>query len=156
MNLRTFGTLTATALLAGCSSLPIARQENAPPDQLSDTPLLIDGAMQMREWDRSTSYYANGDTEANPTLFAFRSTPTPNPLVNAATETPLFVAQVVALPINALITPPWAPVTYTGVTTPPTFNAMPPLPPTSVQMQQSSEPVTPNEPPATQPTGNTQ
>src|SRR6185369_5229270 len=52
------------AILAG-----LGCQATVPPraDKLNNPPLIVDEAMQRREWDRSISHYPNGDTVAGGT-----------------------------------------------------------------------------------------
>ena len=42
-------------------------------ERLNNAPLIVDEAMQKREWDRSTSYYPNGDTVADGTGYMFET-----------------------------------------------------------------------------------
>src|SRR5436309_613655 len=46
--------------LVGCQ-----RMQPGMADRINDTPLLIDEAMQKRDWDPSVSYYPNGATVAD-------------------------------------------------------------------------------------------
>jgi hypothetical protein len=130
--------LSAGALLtAGCQSMsasmssmqcPIQKIQNAPPDELNDSPLVVDGAMQLRDWQRMTAQYANGDTPAGPTGFLYEPRWNQPEWTYAVIETPLFVGQTLALPVVFAFTPPWTPVTYKGATIEATYNAMPALP----------------------------
>jgi hypothetical protein len=128
--------LSAGALLAGgCQSggsmsmnCPLQKIQNAPPDELNDSPLVVDGAMQLRDWQRVSVEYANGDTPAGPTGFLYEPRWNQPEWVYAAIETPLFIGQTVALPVVFVMTPPWTPVTYKGATIEATYNAMPALP----------------------------
>ena len=47
----------------------------------------------------------------------------------AVTDAPLFLANVLAMPIAYAFTPVWTRVIYTNGAVPPTYNAMPPLKP---------------------------
>src|SRR4051812_29191033 len=65
----------AVAALVGSSGLIGGCQRMTPPqpDRLKQTPLVVDGAMEHREWDRSTAYYANGDTIAGGIGYLYRT-----------------------------------------------------------------------------------
>src|SRR5450432_1038702 len=87
------GGLLAMVLLGGCSSMqcPIQRVQNAPPAAENTTPLVIDQAMQVRDWDRVTAHYANGDTIAGPTGTPYEVRWNQPAWEYVALETPLFV-----------------------------------------------------------------
>lgn len=122
---------------------------NTPPEPENQTPLLVDDAMQLRDWDRSTAHYANGNTIAGPTGFLFEPRWNQPEWTYAALETPLFMVQTLASPLVLIVTPPWTPIMYTGVTVGPTYTAMPVLPPAQGAAA-SSAPLAPVAP-ATQP-----
>jgi hypothetical protein len=107
------------------------RVQNSPPELTSSTPMIVDGAMQIREWDRSTALYSNGDTVAGPTGFRYEARWYQPEWRYPIIETPLFVGQTLALPVTLALTPPWSEMRYTGVTVEPTHTAMPLLPPSS-------------------------
>ena len=116
-------------LAGGCmSQCPLQKVENTPAERENQAPIMVDPAMQLRNWDRSTAYYGNGNVVAGPT--GFRYIPRwgqPEPFY-VAEEVPLFIAQTIALPVVLILTPPWTPELYTGVTVEPTYTAMPPVP----------------------------
>jgi hypothetical protein len=113
------------ALLGGCAQK--AQQAYTPP------PLIIDGAMQRREWERSVAYYPNGDTR-----FPMR-TETPedqNEYGLAAFDIVASMVETVALPFTYIFIPPFAPAVYRAEDVPPTYTAMPQMRPpvTTVQV----------------------
>ncbi len=57
-----------TACIVGC-------QRNIPNTavKLNSTPLIIDDAMQTRDWDKQVCYYGNGDTVAQGTGYMFQT-----------------------------------------------------------------------------------
>ena len=61
----------AVALLSVFSGCAKQTYSSRPP--LNEEPLTIDQAMQQRDWDRSTAYYQNGDVPSWSTGFAYRS-----------------------------------------------------------------------------------
>jgi len=116
--------VVAAAALVGCQ-----RAVNVPRGRVNETPLVVDEAMQIRDWDRSSAHYEDPRFIAGPTGFWFISPGERPQWYYSATETPIFVAQTVMLPVTLLITPVWTPVRYAGETLEPTHHAMPPLPP---------------------------
>src|SRR5262245_44970102 len=94
-----FGAGLLLALGAGCSSsgssasslCVVQKVKNASPDELNDSPLVVDGAMQLRDWDRAPALYANGDTPAGPTEFPYEPKWHQADWVYPVVETPLFV-----------------------------------------------------------------
>ena len=122
------GCQTMKSEMSGMAKCPVSRLKNAPPDELNDSPLVVDGAMQLRDWQRSSAVYANGDTPAGPTGFLYEPAWYQSEWRYPIIETPLSVAQMVALPVTLAITPPWTTVTYTGATINTTYTAMPAMP----------------------------
>jgi hypothetical protein len=109
--------------LAGCL------KTTNPPQPISRVPLVIDEAMQRRDWQPVAVHYQNGQTPAWPTGFILTHTPDAPKWAPAVTDGPLFMANVFAMPIGYAFTPAWTTVISTNEATPPTYNAMPPLPP---------------------------
>jgi hypothetical protein len=104
------------------------------------TPLTVDGAMELRDWNRSTSLYSNGGTPAGPTGFLFEERWYEPNWTYSVVETPLFVAQTLALPVTLAIAPPWTTVIYHGDRIGPTYTAMPPVPPLPNQPMPTTQP----------------
>src|SRR5690242_1233387 len=102
-----WGLAAAGAILAG------GCQANVPPSQerLNNAALLVDEAMQKRDWDRSVAYYANGDTVAGGTGYMFQTHETiPDPyrrVVDPAVTT----GNIVALPVGVFVNTPFKPQT---------------------------------------------
>ena len=113
------------AAVGGCAQKP--PQTYAPP------PLIVDGAMQRREWERSVAYYPNGDTVSGNSRFPLRSDVNPgeNEYGAAAYDIAASLAQTVALPFTYIFIPPFAPAVYHGEVIGPSYNAMPPMRPPS-------------------------
>ena len=121
-------------LLGGCHgscpmSCPVQRIKDTPPEAINDTPLVVDPAMQVRDWDRSSAYYASGGVVAGPTGFLYEPKRGQPEWHYALLESPLFLVQTIALPVTLAFNPPWSKVVYKGVTVEPTYTAMPALPP---------------------------
>jgi hypothetical protein len=114
--------LLASLLLSGC-----VIKQPPPPDPVSHAPLVVDEAMQHREWPMSVAYYQNGETPAGPTGFILSDRPDGPYWQQALADAPIFVANCIACPIVLLCTPPFQPVIYPRGITEPSYNAMPPL-----------------------------
>jgi hypothetical protein len=112
------------SLLGGCQQF-----KTAPPAALNESPMVVDQAMQIREWDRSAAIYTNQSFAAGSPGYWFEMK-YDNPYWSyALLETPLFFGQSIILPVTMWFPPPWQPVDYAGLKIDPTYHAMPPLPP---------------------------
>src|SRR4051812_45886914 len=115
------------AALGGCAKhphpAPAAAMEPEP------TPLVIDEATQMRDWDRSTAYYANGDVASPPVREKFGKPNTGSPNWDLLLEPLYFAGNTLYLPISLFEQPPGTTVWSTGVQVEPTYTAAPVLPP---------------------------
>ena len=109
--------------LGGCAQP--RQQAHTPP------PMLIDGAMQLRDWERSVAYYPNGDTQSGYNRFPIRSDAQvgESEYTDAAYDIGASLVQTVALPFTYFFIPPFAPAVYTGEQIGPTYTAMPPMRP---------------------------
>ena len=108
----------------GCESttqFPVAR--------MNPTPIKQDEAMAARQWDQTKALYANSTVTAYPTLYPYRADPANGDLANLFAAPAIFVGQLIALPVSAIVTPPWQETDSRGVYTPPTFTADVPLTP---------------------------
>src|SRR4051812_6349056 len=87
------GVLLAAMGLGGC-------QANVPnsPDPLNKSPLIVDEAMQRREWDPSISYYANGDTVSGGTGYMFQTHETMPGYSRRVVDPAMAVTNIVLLP----------------------------------------------------------
>ncbi len=110
------------------AALPGCVKQTKPPATISRAPLVVDEAMQMRVWPKSVVRFQNGETPAWPTGFVLEHNPKAPKWMPVATDGPLFVINMFALPIGYAWTTPWTPVVYPSGVVPPTYNAMPPLP----------------------------
>ena len=114
----------AVALLGGCQKVEPMPQA----DVLQSTPLVIDEAMQKREWPRQTVYYQNGDTLAGPTLYPFEPAGDLPDWQYLIMDDLVYLGNTVLLPFSFFVTPPWSSVQYAGVQYEPTNTAQPVLP----------------------------
>ena len=100
-----------------------------PPAALSRQPLVVDEAMQQRQWPAVAVNYQNGQTPAWPTGFVLGHSPDAPRWAPIVTDTPLFLANILVMPVGYAFTPAWTQVIYTSGAVPPTYFAMPPLKP---------------------------
>ena len=128
--------LTRNAIICSLSSILVLsltgcgfqRATNKPrADRLNDAPLVVDEAMQKREFERSSAYYQRPVVVAGPTWLTFRGDEKTE-RTDAITDPAIFVTNVVVSPYPAVKDPQWERVEYRGATVPPTHHAMPPLP----------------------------
>src|SRR5678815_5034920 len=84
--------------IGGCQSI-----NNIPPDVLDDTPIQVDPAMARRDWEESRASYAYTGIYTTPTLFSFQSAPDRPNYQYALTELPIFLANVVLMPVQVFI-----------------------------------------------------
>src|SRR4051812_14255835 len=86
------------AALGGCAKhskpAPAVAMEPEPP------PLVIDEATQMRDWDRSTAYYANGDVKSEPVREKFGKPNTGNQFYDVLLDPLYFAGNTLYLPIS--------------------------------------------------------
>ena len=120
------------SILFPLSSILIAAtgclKETKPVAYTTHAPLIVDDAMQQRDWPRSVAHFANGETPAGPTEFIFQHNPDAPRWVPAITDGPMSGLNIAAIPISYLFTPPWEQVIYPSGVVEPTYNAMPPMP----------------------------
>ena len=113
-----------TVVLAGCSPQLYTTQ-----GPVSTDPIVVDQAMQQRQWDPVTARYENGQTFSPTTGFGYSSNGYNTPYAYAATDTGTFVVNVITMPYT--IYQQWDGVLSGGVQLPPSYTANPPLPPTT-------------------------
>lgn len=109
-------------LLAGCQGNPRPR-----PDPLNRTPLVVDEAMQRREWEPSAAYYANGDTIAGGTGYMFQTSPNIPDGWRRVVDPVMTTANILLLPVGLVVNSPTKKEDYQGAIIPPTHTANPPL-----------------------------
>jgi hypothetical protein len=110
--------------LGGCA-------QEAPQQQPSRPPLVVDAAMQRREWERSVAPIPNGDTVSGYNRFPLRTDlqPGDNEYGAAAYDIVASLAQTVALPFTYLFIPPFSKAVYHGDVVGPTYTGMPEMRP---------------------------
>jgi hypothetical protein len=121
--------LAAVAGIAGCHPGPGPAAE-----AYSTEPLVVDEAMQARDWPRTTAEFQATNVEAGATRFPYapQTSGTGSDRAvfgpersNAALDTVYFVGQSLALPFTYFWDRPSVKKTYSGVVYEPTYNAMP-------------------------------
>jgi hypothetical protein len=106
---------------------------------LNDPPPVADQAMELRDWDRLTAHYMNPRFVAGNPGFLFQPADDLAWWAYPLIETPMFLGQTLALPVTLILRPPTTPVQYAGEMLPPTYHAMPPLPPSEPGTAQAME-----------------
>jgi len=109
-------------MLGGC-------QANVPAgvDRVQSSPLIIDDAMQKRDWERSVAYYPNGDTVAGGTGYMFQTHETITGEWRAVADPIMAVLNIGLLPVGLFANSPFSSQVYQGAIIPPTYTANPPL-----------------------------
>jgi len=125
------GGAAAGALSAGGCARQAPQQPYTPP------PLVIDAAMQRREWERAVAYYPNGDTVSGHNRFPVRSDADVGgyKITDPAYDIGASLVQTVALPFTYIFIPPFARAVYTGEDFGRTYTGMPPMRPDAVTVR---------------------
>jgi hypothetical protein len=117
--------LSIGALAAGCST-----EQKYAPAAVNAAPIIGDEAMALRsDWPKSVSYYANGSTQAYSTRFPYDAIATRPGAGDVVLDPVMFIAQVLFLPVELVVYPPFKEQVWYGERVPPTYTAQPPLPP---------------------------
>ncbi|MGN6506681.1 MAG: hypothetical protein ACTHM6_14070 [Tepidisphaeraceae bacterium] len=124
------------AMLAGCSP-----QQYGTRGPVNTEPMTVDQAMQQRDWDVTHAYYANGSTRNWSTGFRYEPTPGMDEANYYYADLGTFLVNVVTLPFTYIDQSDG--VISNGVVVPPSYTAVPPLPPSDAPTPMST----------TQPTG---
>ena len=95
------------------------------PVALNDTPIVVDEAMQIRDWDRSTATYANGAVVAGAPRVTWE--PKNDNRYNYVADPAIGVANIVTIPFTYIWIPWGQTVVHRGAITPPTHTAVPPV-----------------------------
>lgn len=126
---RTLLTLTASTLLAGMLG-GCVESSTTTAGSINTEPLVIDPAMQARNWEPTIAYYANGDTSGWSTGFAYEPRADLEPYQYYFADTGTYLLNLVTSPYTFYKQRDGT--VSTGVQLPPTYTAMPPLPPSYV------------------------
>lgn len=103
-------------------------------------PMVVDEAMQARDWDASVAYYPNGDTIGGIDRAPIKPRFIPSdPYVQGGAAPFLFIAQALAAPVSFLWAPPFEPVATQGEVFRPTYTGAPPLPADQPTPEQAAE-----------------
>ena len=150
---------------AGCQGV----SKKYPSAPVNNTPLVVDEAMQIRDWDRSTSHYANGATVAGGTAYCWETADWVNQGHRRFVDGPVATLNIVSMPVGLFVNSPFEKQVIHGEIVPPTYTGQPPLPgapPSSPQanvtettetipppaMETPPAPGEPGEPPVAPPT----
>ena len=111
---------TLFLLTSGCQ-----RTRPNPPVALNDNPIVVDEAMQIRDWDRSTANYASGAVVAGAPRVTWE--PKYDNRWNYVVDPAIGAANIVTIPFTYIWTPWGQEVVHRGAITPPTHTAVPPV-----------------------------
>ena len=111
---------TLFLLATGCQRVQPNR-----PVAINDDPIVVDEAMELRDWDRSTSYYASGAVVAGAPRVTWE--PKYDNRYNYLADPAIGVANIVTIPFTYIRTPWGRTAVYRGAITPPTHTAVPPV-----------------------------
>ena len=127
---------TALAVVAGCAG-PYGVDNPPPPSHTAH----FDEAMALRQWQRSTALYGNGEVAAGPTN-SYYTWPVGDPAdsgymerqrLGLVAEPLVALGQFLALPVTMIIDPPIEKRFYDGVEIGPTYTAA--VPPEELQRE---------------------
>jgi hypothetical protein len=111
---------TLFVIRGGCQ-----RVQSNRPVALNDNPIVVDEAMQIRDWDGSTANYASGAVVAGAPRVTWE--PKYDNRYNYAADPAIGVANIVTIPFTYIWTPWGQEVVHRGAITPPTHTAVPPV-----------------------------
>ena len=114
----------AGTILAGCTRTNVVH-----PSPLNRTPIVADGAMQIRDFEQSTARYPSGAAVAGPTEFNYQPKYNQPEWTYYYADYGTWALNMVLLPMNLILTPQWNQVNYPGEVVQTTYTAQPPLPP---------------------------
>jgi len=96
----------------------------------TDEPVVFDDdAMDRRQWSQTVHYYHSGTTQAFPLRWNYQGMETDYDQTNAFLDPAMFLVETFTYPFRVALEPPGRVTNYAGPVVPPTYNAMPPLPP---------------------------
>lgn len=118
----------ACLIASGCANKPKPPATETELSPVSE-PMYADAAMVQRDYSPSIAYYPTGATQAYSTHWPYEGQETKIQELNAVVDPVLFLAQTVMLPVRMVTDPPGKFINFYGPVVPPTYTAMPPLPP---------------------------
>lgn len=153
-------TTIALGLLASVAAVGCTPQQRHTRGEVSTEPLVIDQAMQKRQWEPVTAYAENGSIHTWSTGFAYEPIPGIDGYNGSAyyfTDIGTWFVNVVTLPVTYVVE--WDGISSGGVVLPPSYTANPPLPPSQYAAAEPTDttpppdttPIDPSVTPATQP-----
>src|SRR5215207_2253812 len=84
---------------AGCQNIVPPPTKSA----VNNTPLVVDEAMQVRDNERTTAYYANGATVAGGTGYIWQTHEAVKPEHRRWTDAPVATLNIVAMPVGVFV-----------------------------------------------------
>lgn len=99
------------------------------PDRVAPAPIASDDAMGARQWKPTPAVYPSFSSETGPSEVVLVPDDRLAPPAHAAVETPLFVADLVLMPVAMIFDPPWEQVEGSSFYLLPTYSGNPPSTP---------------------------
>jgi len=97
--------------------------------KLNSTPLIIDDAMQKRDWDKEVCYYGNGDTVAGGTGYMYQTHETIPENWRWLADPAVATMNEMLLPVGIFVTNSFSNnQVYQGEIVPESYTTQPPLP----------------------------
>jgi hypothetical protein len=96
-------------------------------DRINDTPLVVDEAMQRRDWDPSVVYYPNGAAIAGYGGASFEQNRRIPDDFRRVTDPAIATGNILLLPVTVPLNLRHDPRAFPGASIPPTYTAQPPL-----------------------------
>ena len=124
---RTLYAAAATALALagiGCTTPNVIKTESP---ALAQGP--VDEATELRDAPKSVAFYHSGAVQAWPTRWYYAPNPDNTTVENFVADPVMFLVQAASLPVTLGPDYPFRKIYYAGDVVPPSYNAMPPLPP---------------------------
>lgn len=122
--------IPAIATLIGCADVSLSSQASLAPEP--PTSVSVSATQPVRDFDRTTAQYQNGDTLSDSATFRYQTSDTLHTALVPAAEVGVFVANVVSSPVTAYNQREG--VQSAGFQFAPTHTAMPVLPPSQSQL----------------------
>jgi hypothetical protein len=114
----------AGLVVSGCTRTNVVH-----PSPLNRTPIVVDGAMQIRDFEQSAARYPSGAAVAGPTEFNYEPKHNEPEWTYYYADYGTWGLNMVLLPVYLIVTPQWNEVTYPGEVVQTTYTGQPPLPP---------------------------
>jgi len=96
------------------------------PDRTDPVPMTMDDAMRARQWQPTPAVYPSMSSTTGPSDLVLVPNEKTPPAIQCAVETPLFITDLLLMPIAMVEAPPWTEVEGSAFYVLPTYTANPP------------------------------